>query len=84
MNKIYELVLWDAGNKILLGFFKTSAEAKTAMRLAKKYYAVGWNGLQDRIADGIAGYEIIKHEYGFVSSVAAWIEYIQERGNKCE
>ena len=68
MNKLYELVLWDAGNRKPLGYFKTKKEAVEAMGLVKKYYAINNERLQDRLKDGNAGYEIIPHSYGFTVS----------------
>ena len=77
-NKLYELVLWDVGDKRLLGYFRTKKEAVEAMRLVKKYYAVDNERLQDRLKDGDAGYEIISHDFGFTVSTGMFIRYHQE------
>ena len=79
MRKLYELVLWDAGTKRLLGFFNTKREAVEALRLVKKYYAKGDERLQDRLMDGDAGYEIIPHEYGFTKATGMFIRYYQDK-----
>jgi hypothetical protein len=79
MNKLYELVLWDAGDRKPLGYFKTKKEAVEAMRLVKKYYAMGSEKLQDRLKDGDAGYEIIPHDYGFTESTGIFIRYYQDK-----
>ena len=79
MKRFYELALWDRGEKRELGYFATKKEAKQALRLAKKYYSKGYTALQDRIADGIAGYEVIPHEYGMVGIVQALIDYHMEQ-----
>ena len=75
MRRFYELALWDRGEKRELGYFATKKEAEQARRLAKKYYTVGYTELQYRIADGIAGYEVIPHEWGMVGIVQAVIDY---------
>ena len=75
MNRVYELALWDRGNKRELGYFATKKEAEQARRLAKKYYVIGYTELQYRIADGIAGFEVIPHELGMDGTVQAVIDY---------
>lgn len=79
MNKLYELVLWDAGDRKSLGYFKTKKEAVEAMRLVKKYYAINNEKLQDRLKDGDAGYEIIPHDFGFTTSTGIFIRYYQDK-----
>lgn len=79
MNKLYELVLWDAGNRKTLGYFKTKKESVEAMRLVKKYYAINNGLLQDRLKDGDAGYEIIPHDFGFTVSTGIFIRYYQDK-----
>jgi len=79
MNKLYELVLWDAGDRKPLGYFKTKKEAAEAMRLVKKYYAINNEKLKDRLKDGDAGYEIIPHNFGFTVSTGIFIRYYQDK-----
>lgn len=79
MNNLYELVLWDAGNRKPLGYFKTKKEAVEAMRLVKKYYAINNEKLQDRLKDRNAGYEIIPHDFGFTQSTGIFIRYYQDK-----
>lgn len=78
MNKLYELVLWDAGDRKPLGYFKTKKEAVEAMRLVKKYYAINNEKLKDRLKDEDAGYEIIPHDFGFTVSTGIFIRYYQD------
>lgn len=84
MNKLYEIVLWDAGDRKPLGYFKTKKEAVEAMRLVKKYYAINNGRLQDRLKDGNAGYEIIPHNFGFTISTGIFIKYYQEKNEPKE
>lgn len=79
MNKLYELVLWDAVTKKLLGYFKTKKESVEAMRLVKKYYAINNERLQDRLKDRNAAYEIIQHDFGFTVSTGIFIRYYQDK-----
>lgn len=79
MKRLYELVLWDAGDKKQIGYFETKKEAVDALRLAKKYYANGNERLEERLIDGMAAYEIIRHEYGFTVSAGIWIKYNQDK-----
>lgn len=82
MKRFYELALCDIGNKYELGFFATKKEALQAKREAKKYYANGNEALEERIAVGIAGYEIIPHEWGMRGIVQALIDCNRWKGQQ--
>ena len=75
MKRIYELALWNAGTKYDLGYFATKKEAEQAKRTAKKYYIADDEELQERIVIGVAGFEIIPHEWGMKGIVKAMIDY---------
>ena len=79
MNNIYELALWNVGRKTTLGYFKTRKEATDAMREAKKYWFYDSEEFGARIVDGIAGFEVVKHKFGFNELVERVINYNKER-----
>lgn len=70
---VYELVLWDRGNKIELGWYLTKKEALEVKRIANKHRDVF--GLAKEIfQDKLAGFEIIRHNLGGMPSYLKYRE----------
>ena len=72
---VYEVVFWDQGVKTTLGFFPTQRLAKNALTMAKKYYLCMHQETQDRLHDGIAGFECIEHKMGFSQCAQGVIDF---------
>lgn len=82
IKRVYEVVLWDAGDKITLGYFRTKKEAIDALATARRRYPLGDEELQRRISDGIAGFMIEDHNIGWEPWVEVIISANQENINE--
>lgn len=65
MKRLYEVCLWNAGNRTLIGIFETKQDAEKAVRIARRYYFPTDETLQERLAIGLAGFEITPQTIGF-------------------
>ena len=79
---MYEVVLWDAGDKMTLGYFRTKKEAFDALSTARRYYPLDAEELQRRISSGIAGFMIEDHNIGWEPWVEVIISANQEKMNE--
>lgn len=65
MKRVHIVNLWNAGNRTLIGIFETKQDAEKAVRIARRYYFPTDEILQERLANGLASFEITPQTIGF-------------------
>lgn len=65
MKRVYIVNLWNAWEKTMIGIFETKQDAEKAVRMAKRFYFPSDETFQERLAIGLAGFEITPQTIGF-------------------
>ena len=74
MKKFYEVILWNAGDDRVLGYFNTVSEANECIRRVMKEYIRPDEELLERYRSGLLGIDTVERSIGMTSYCETLLE----------